>query len=68
MLPAYASARLHVEGSSSGKMMYGSIEWEQNSKASVALISSIEINRFYRETSRQSAQTQTLTVNNGLPF
>lgn len=67
-LPPYSTARLHVEGTSNPTMMFGNIEWTQNSKASVAVIASMEVNRFYRSGHKQSAQTQTVSINNGLPF
>ncbi|XOV79478.1 MAG: hypothetical protein ACFHVJ_00605 [Aestuariibacter sp.] len=68
VLQANSSARLWVHGNGTPTMMYGTIAWEQDSKATVALLSNIMIDRFYRQTYRQSSHTQNIVVNGGEAF
>ena len=69
-LAANGSAGIYLLGDSGSTdlLSYGTIKWQQNSKATVALIANISSNRFSRISGQQSSGKTQMEINGGLPF
>lgn len=68
-LAANSSAYVRIMGDGTTKTLaYGSIEWEQISKNTVALVAHSTVQEYKKVSGEQSRSTYSLPINNGLPF